>query len=583
MKFIPPLSGRILGQIVEAFDLRNLPDAEAITSLLQKRTAWNYLQGERVKDENAHETIRAIAAAIVQAGLIPPLTHAGEHVDSSELLTRVFLEHAHQWDAVVGDLAAYAPDVKRPQLAAMPYLRLAVIDLALRLSALEWLSGEQPPERLKPRWAQGNGRSALLDELMKRCPERLTRDRLAELFDEADGRSGFAWNNIDRWLHRSEASRPTDEHLGLLAEIFGRRIPGETPANVLRALRLHYGLSHLAGALAQFLGRHAVEGLATALVLYTVWTRAFLQRSGLSVETMAAAQLKSLEFGTGFNSNWFVLKHLWRNEVLPIWRSDLAEAQGGIVNWKGRIEHCLRNLPDVEAAVESHRKTYPTDREEDVVDGALLLAWSNKEDLQPEAREDLREQAGQSPELATADLYEGGLQAVSVGDFAHAAAFFRAASLKDPAKTCIRFNLSAALTELGRFQEALDEAHTAAQIDPGLDLPAAQIGIILMKLGRPMEAVAELETRAKTLREETTLFAYHLGLALYMTRQFGRALEAFERTLRIDANHPDALDLGAACFWELGNKLKAREYAKKARHHGRSETYDRLFSDRAQQ
>lgn len=580
-KFKPPLSGEVLGVLVEAFDLRTLSGRTEFTGVLQDRTARSYFQGERVKDESARRIIRAVAEGLVAAGLFPADIPGCAELDLTDLLTRVLVQHAAQWDYIAGDLAVYTPPLERPALAAFPYLKFAVIDVALRIAALMWLEkkdAHQPKE--VPAWAKPEGRSALLHDLIRRCEKPMTRDRLLELVDNATDRVSYAFSTVDRWLAKEDAARPVQKHLEILADIFAREIPGASRAAVLRSLRLHYGLHDLCETLASSLGRRMVEGLACALVTYVMCAREFVAQSTLPEDQLRRSQLASLTRGTAFSSNAFVLRGLSRCEELPLWKADLVAAFGGIVNWRPRIEHYVRALPAVEATARHIRDLHPDRSEDDVLETALSLTWSRAEDLPADMQGMFRECMDRDSLFAAAQLEQRGLDFVSTGGFSNAAVFFLNATVKDPTNASMHFNLSAALTSLGRLQEALNEAHVAALLDPGMDLAAAQIGIVLIEMGRHREASEALESRARNLRAMTAHYAYHLGLAYYHDRQFQRALDVFEQCLRLEGDHPDTLDLAAACLLELGDRRKGREYAKRAHHLGRSETWNKLSSGR---
>lgn len=583
-KFRAPLSGEVLGALVEAFDLRTLPGGTEVTDLLQDRTTRTYFQGERVKEESARKIIRAVAEALVAAGIFPAAVPRCEEVDFADLLSRILAQHAAQWDYIVGDLAVYTPPLEWPSLAALPYLRFAVIDVALRIAALMWLEKKDPHEPKEvPPWARANGRSALLHDLIGRCRKPMTRDRLAELLDDATGTDAYVFSTVDRWLAKENGARPVQRYLEALAGIFAQEIPSASQAALLRSLRIHYGMADLCDRLASVLGRRMVEGLANALITYTMCARQFIAQTTIPEDELRWSQFGSLARGTAFSSNAFVLRGLSRCEELPLWKADLLAAFGGIASWRPRIEHYVRALPNVEATVRLIRDRHPDRSKDDILETALSMTWSRAEDLPPKMRETYRQHMEADPIFAATELERRGLDFVSSGDFKEAAVFFLNATVKDPTNASAHFNLSAALTALGQFKEALNEAHVAALLDPQMELAAVQIGIVLIRLGRYREAIEALESRAAKLRVITAHYAYHLGLAYYADKQIQPALGSFEKCLQMEGDHPDTLDLAAACLLEVGDRRKAREYAKRAHHLGRSETWNTLLSDRAKE
>src|SRR5260370_752327 len=82
-----------------------------------------------------------------------------------------------RWDELAGPLRGLAEPVHDRALAAFAYLRLAVIDVAVRLGAVLWLThgpdGSTPP----PTWADRGGAAQHFREILDRCGDaRPTRD-----------------------------------------------------------------------------------------------------------------------------------------------------------------------------------------------------------------------------------------------------------------------------------------------------------------------------------------------------------------------------------------------------------------------
>lgn len=578
--FRPPLSGALLGVAVKALDLRNIPEASKANQALRTKTATAYFKGKRVKDESRYTIIRGFAEALVGANFFPSSIPGSGVLSASELLSRILLHHADQWDSIAGDLAAYTPSLKFPRLAAYPYLRLAAIDFALRLASLLWLT--KAPVREQPDipiWARENGRNLLLHELIARCRTRMTRDRLEDLLYSAARRGLYTRKTVDRWLATHNATRPAPYHIEVLARIFANEVPDESEETLKRTLRLHYGLCDLGDRVAHFISRGAVQGLAVALLRYGYAALDFLKHCSTPETQMAEIQMESLTSGTAFTSNLFILRHLWRNESHPLWKTDLAAAMGGITAWKPYLEHCVRSLPAVEVRVQESRQTHGNQDLDFLVESALVSTWSNMEYMPEEARNAVAELRGQDPRYAAAELEIAGAQAARAEQYERAAELFRQATLKDPTNVSMHYNRSVALTYLHRWREALDSAHLAHALDPTLDLPAAQVGIILMDTGRPKEALEHLESAAGKLQQMTAHYAYHRALARFSLELWKPALAGCEEALGLDANFPDALQLSAECFLKLGDKLKAREYAKRAHHLGRSEVWKQISNE----
>ena len=140
--------------------------------------------------------------------------------------------------------SASAP-VERPDLAATAYLRLVVIDLVLRTSALLWLAERPSPQEGVPLWAQSRGNARYLRGLLEKCGSSApTRDGLAEQLD-------VSYNAVDSWL--DGRVRPLLENLQGVADHLAQHMEGADPAALKSELRLHYAISSLCDGLAKLL------------------------------------------------------------------------------------------------------------------------------------------------------------------------------------------------------------------------------------------------------------------------------------------------------------------------------------------
>ena len=182
-----PLSGPILGAVVRELRLQN--------DVLMDKTTKRYFSGQRIKDDGKREVFLAIGEALVVHGIIPEspvLERVGLPLE--KILSLGITCSADHWDQLVGHMRYTSAPVDRPDLAAISYLRLAVIDLALRASATLWLARLPTPNEGTSLWAENKGGAKYLRQLLDRCgASRPTREQLAERLDVAD-------NTIDNWL-----------------------------------------------------------------------------------------------------------------------------------------------------------------------------------------------------------------------------------------------------------------------------------------------------------------------------------------------------------------------------------------------
>ena len=112
------------------------------------------------------------------------------------------------------------------------------------------------------------------------------------------------------------------------------------------------------------------------------------------------------------------------------------------------------------------------------------------------------------------------------------------------------------LSMLGHTEEAIAECEKAIALDPDYGNPYNDIGVYLIDLGRPGEAIPWLEKAIAAERYCCYEFAhFNLGRVQFMQGNLGAARRSFERSLRHD---PDYLPARAALDYldrEIGKPL----------------------------
>ena len=94
------------------------------------------------------------------------------------------------------------------------------------------------------------------------------------------------------------------------------------------------------------------------------------------------------------------------------------------------------------------------------------------------------------------------------------------------------------LSMLGHIEEALAECKKAIALDPDYGNPYNDIGVYLIDLGRPAEAIPWLEKAIAAKRYCCYQFAhFNLGRVLVIQGKFGAARRSFEQSLRHDPDY----------------------------------------------
>jgi len=113
-------------------------------------------------------------------------------------------------------------------------------------------------------------------------------------------------------------------------------------------------------------------------------------------------------------------------------------------------------------------------------------------------------------------------------------------------------NKGATLANQGKFEEALEYATRAIQIDPNYDV--AYIAKIenLRRLGRYSEALQTIEDALLILPNHATIL-FHKGFLLYSVKKFTEAIDAFDKVLDMtDRKDQRSLYYKGRCLERLG-------------------------------
>ena len=557
-----PLSGAAVGVLVREFQL-NGPG-------LNSKTAKRYFRGQRVKDDSRFEVTEAVAKSLVEEGFVPTLPFLdkqGWPID--KLLTLAMVASAKRWDALAGLMRSASAPVDRPDLAATAYLRLATIDLALRVSALLWMANSPSPEEVIPSWAEPKGGAQYLKCLLEECGSSApTRDNLAE-------QVGVSFNTVDSWL--DGGVRPSLSNLRGIATQLALHIDGAKPSTLLVQLRLNYSLSSIGDILASYLGRETVLDLAAAFMRFTSRNVQGLREfSKLPPDDGALAQLAIFICGAGFPSCEYLTKALWRREKDPVWRADLEASSKP---WDLRLVHLMKGLGGTEQILQMVQSEYgiPQGIAADLLDEVFRQMPADPtvpERVPHDVLEDMNfvRVKGDAAYSARNRMtqYEW---ARAKGDLETAIHHVRRAVELQPENALYHFELGATLGTAGEVSEGIHECWIAAGLDPLWELPKVEVGIILLNDDRSPEALVHLEHMAEDQENLSAHLAFNLGVARSRCGEHGPALEALLRVVELQADHALALDFAAHSAFMVGDGKTGRRLAKKASGLGQSETY----------
>ena len=444
-----PTSGQIIGAVVAKLGVNH--------PLLQSRTARRYFSGDPehlVKDSTKEEIIGAIAEVLTDSGFITSPPAGEDDHKPPPRLASMLQWHADHWDLLRSFLRRRTMNVLPSNLPKVweAYVRLAVIDLAIRLAAHLHLAGSSPDALDILGFANRTARGDYLNQ--KRRQARLSLEDLAKKADVDD-------HTVDAWMYHG--IRPSKDNLQKIAKVWADKIEGSNLSGIAVELRALYWISDLASLLAEHIGADAVDEAIGQLHRYAEATYHLIEDQFPAGDR--AADLPVLtDLGVGARLANPLLAALIEQETDDEWRDDLR-ATG--VDWVRRVLSVnLRvHLAEVDDLI---RKT----------DGRLLKDWDVNN---PEAYAH----------------YRRSLELRMQGKLHEALAEVETAAQLDPLDPANHVTLGSVKTgmsigsgDTALVNEGLDALWLAVTLDPKWILPWTEIGMVLLHTDRPEEAVA---------------------------------------------------------------------------------------------
>jgi tetratricopeptide (TPR) repeat protein len=544
-----PVSGQIIGVVFRAMQI---PYPDYLSKEMQR-----YFRGEGINDDTRREILYLLADQLVERGIIP----------NTPILDRVFLcpwafkhqiaraisEYAAKWDSL-REKTSYLPLSRRGKTEILvSCLRLATIDLAVRVAAYRHLAKLPAVEVGIPLWAQYDGNKQFLKQLKDLYGQSNLINK-----DLADATGVVNEKTVPGWLYRG--CRPERDHLSGIAHLFASSDKSANEEELLQRMNRHYSLSDLCRRLTDRISRGRVDELIVALFhLSANLQSSFEQTDSKPVEDNIPDYLLGIIQGASSTVMRLSIRRLWETESVLEWKHDIVSVER---DWVERlIQKHLRtdqstlsrthgfsyvfmaNQPkEISASLAYQSAKYENNR----IDGELRLwggAGNEAYDWSEKTGRQLREAVARHPEVGRCHLRLG---------------VFLGMNGLIPTEA----------------EEGLQECLKAAELMPGWDLPRIEIAHIFMRTGEYNLALQHLEAVSEELGRISAKLAYTLGFARMMTGNMAGALSMFQRVIAAKPDHAPALDNAAYCAFKVNDTLTGRDYAKRARLQGISMTYD---------
>lgn len=531
-----PTSGQIIGAVVTRLGLKE--------PSLQSRTARRYFAGrleELVKDQTEDEIIRDVARALSNAGFVAPPQNLETGHSLAQGIGALLRWHANHWDQLRSFLRPRMPRVMPSHLSSVwaAYVRLTVIDLAIRFAAHLHLAGSSPSALELLDWTTRSARGSYLNRI--RSQAGLSLERLAENLNVAD-------HTVDAWMYKG--ARPSDDNIKKIGEQLSAR-GGLPDAQVLvRDLRALYWLSDVVDLLAEHIGDEAVETAIGRLHRYAAETHQVIDGQ-VPCEERLTVLPGLVELGVNCRHAKPLLSALIDQESDPEWREDLSVTGMG---WIRRVLAVNLRIHQAEEA-ELIQKTK----------GRLLEDW----DI--------------SNPVAYAH-YQRSLELQMQGRIDEALAEVMMAARLDPLDPANHFTIGSVKGGLGAdrgdmdmVNEGIEACWLAVTLDPNWILPWTEIGLIHLRVGRAAEAVKHLSSVRPECGPLDPRYHSTLGTAYWRLGQPTEALAAFEAALQLDPEDLSDLRAASEIALEIGDRARHRRYSRRARHLGESEETERFL------
>ncbi len=523
-----PTSGQIIGALVTRLGIEH--------PVLRKRTTRRYFSGDPerlVKDSSRDEIIGAIADVLTSAGFIasPQAEEAGYKL--APALADTLRWHAENWDMSRSFLRRRMARVLPGHLLMIweAYIRLAIIDLAIRVAAHLRLAGSSPATLELLSWTSRTNRGNYLNQ--KRRQTSLSLEDFVEAVEVSN-------NTVDAWMYHGV--RPSDDNIMKIAKTLADNIEGSNVAGIALELRALYWVSDVADLLAEHIGEESVAEAIERLRGYAETVYQIIDNQ-FPAEDREENLTVLADLGANARRAQPLLNALIDREPDDEWRADLRSATG--IEWAHRVlsVNVNVNLAEADALIQK-------------TEGRLLEDWDVSN---PDAYAHYR----RSLELSIAGKLWEALAEVET-----------AARLDplDPANHCtlgfVKTSIGIGSEDAEIVNEGLAALWLAVALDPKWILPWTEIGLTLHYTGKSAEAVEHLLAVKPECGPLDSRYHSALGTMYWKLSRLPKALAAFEAALELDPEETSHLVAASEIALLTGDDEKHRRYSRLARHFG---------------
>jgi Flp pilus assembly protein TadD/transcriptional regulator with XRE-family HTH domain len=546
-----PLSGQILGMVAGFLQLKGfLREDWAGASY---KTVQRLFQGERV--ERRDEIVRALVDAVVPAeAMMPDLIAPG--ISLRDWVFDVLLVTFTNWDRFVGELNASSKPLVSRRLAPYPYLRLAILDCAIRWGAHRSLEGKDPKGDLDTGFLDAD----ILRKSMDVHRGELTLDQLAE-------KVGVSRNTLDSW-RRGRSSPTNNRHIERLARALNRGDAQQGRALEVR-LRVVAAASSCRRFLVEQMGKDRVGDFIETFRKVVRIVHRYLQFAPVDVtrESLRDVVWRGAHAGIG----GAICSHL--AEHAPFAPEAQADFMVLPADWSPRLAYWAQQIGGLMSAPMLLTKLFP--RELNVsADLIAELAPAVESHVFDMSRFDWTPPPGgqwvrikNSPMAAAWARSEQAERAWSSGDIDVAIEHSRRATILAPDRSEFHYALGAKLGMLAArgkadlFDEALMECRLSAQLAPSDRGPVVEIAIILSNRGELSEAEVAFAV-AEPIASDWSHYHRARGINYLWMERWNDAERCFRRVVEMEPTDAPARCHLAAALAHQGNAREVEQVVR---------------------
>ena len=301
-------SGHIMRAVVQALDIKH--------DVLNSRTARRFFAGESIDEYNRHLIFEALGQALIDCGIVSESVDALPDGSSMALAVGMGVGLVgERWDHLMAAIRSWSTVEVDVVAVGRGFLRLAAVDLSLRVFALHRLTGFPLLDAEPPLWVQENGGGRIMRRHLSQAG--ITRDQLAR-------RIGASYTSVDNWLDGK--TRPNRAYVGALARELATPSSGLIGEKFEQQLRCQFALAHLADLLASQIGREPVIEMTTAVGRFARMLSESLDFPLSDAEHPNHVELRLLLLGCLEDSAPVLLWWLGKLESDQDWKRDILAA-----------------------------------------------------------------------------------------------------------------------------------------------------------------------------------------------------------------------------------------------------------------